>query len=147
MDLKEIATLSGKGGLFKVVKPTRNGVILETLDNQKQRLTATAQHRISILDEISIYTKAKEGSTPLATVFSKIHKEFETDIGVDKNDDGEELKAFLKHVVPDYDEERVYVSDIKKLVNWYSILANNFPEIFKEKKKEKPDSPADSEKS
>jgi len=136
MDLKEIASLAGKGGLFKVVKPTRNGVILESLDGQKQRMAATIHHRISILDEISIYTTTKEESTPLAQIFEKIYKEFNSDIGVEKSSDNEELKAFLKHILPDYDEERVYVSDIKKLVNWYLILVNAMPEIFKDSKKD-----------
>jgi len=137
MDLKEIASIAGKGGLFKVIKPTRNGVILESLDIQKQRMAATIHHKISILDEISIYTTTKDESTPLPQIFEKIYKEFNSDIGVEKNSDNEELKAFLKHILPDYDEERVYVSDIKKLVNWYQILINNMPEIFEDSKKEK----------
>ena len=136
MDLKEIASLGGKGGLFKVVKPTRNGVILESLDVQKQRMVATIHHKISILDEISIYTTTKEESTPLTQVFEKIYKEFKSDIGVEKNSDNEELKAFLKHILPDYDEGRVYVSDIKKLVNWYQILLDKMPEIFEDSKKD-----------
>jgi len=136
MDLKEIASLGGKGGLFKVVKPTRNGVILESLDEPKQRMVATIHQKISILDEISIYTTTKEESTPLPQIFEKIYKEFKSDIGVEKNSDNVELKAFLKHILPDYDEERVYVSDIKKLVNWYHILINKMPDIFKDLKKD-----------
>ena len=80
----------------------------------------------------SIYTHTQEGSTPLIEVMRKIHEEFEGDTGLDKNSDGEELKSFLKHILPDYDEDRVYVSDIKKLVTWYNLLAKIAPESFME---------------
>ena len=132
MDLKEIASVSGKGGLFRIVKPTRSGVILETLDDKAARMVATASHRISVLKEISIYTTDAEGSTPLEEVFYTINKEFGDDPGIDSSSSPEELKAFLQHILPDYDRERVYVSDIKKLVGWYKILLNYAPDALKE---------------
>jgi hypothetical protein len=130
MELKDIASISGKGGLFKVVSPTKSGVILESLDEAKSKLVASSNQRISILSEISIYTTTKEGSTPLLEVFQKIKKEFDNDPGVDAESDGSELKAFLKSVLPEFDESRVYVSDIKKLVKWYTILLKQAPEVF-----------------
>jgi hypothetical protein len=130
MELKDIASISGKGGLFKVVSPTKSGVILESLDEAKSKLVASSNQRISILSEISIYTTTKEGSTPLLEVFQKIKKEFGNDPGVDAESDGSELKAFLKSVLPEFDESRVYVSDIKKLVKWYTILLKQAPEVF-----------------
>jgi len=69
-------------------------------------------------------------------VMRKVHKEFAGDTGLTKNSDNEELKSFLKHVLPTYDADRVYVSDIKKLVNWYSILVEVAPEVFDEPKEE-----------
>lgn len=130
MDLKEIASVSGKGGLFKIVKPTRSGVILESMDEKASRLVATANHRISVLKEISVYTNTSEGSVPLEEVFQTIYKEFGDDPGIDSSSSPEELKAFLQHNLPDYDRDRVYVSDIKKLVSWYKILLQYAPEIL-----------------
>lgn len=130
MELSEIASVSGKGGLYKVVAPTKSGVILESLDETKSRLVASASNRISLLHEISIYTNTKEGTVPLLTVLKKINKDFGNDLGVDVNSDASELKAFMKSVLPEYDENRVYVSDLKKLVKWYSSISQHAPEIL-----------------
>ena len=129
MTLDDVATLSGKGGLFKVFKPAKSGVILESLDDAKTKLVATPNHKLSILSEISIYTTTKEGTIALADVLKKIHASFGNDLGLDADADGSELKSFLKSVLPEYDENRVYVSDIKKLVKWYSVLMKYAPEI------------------
>ncbi|MEQ8242780.1 DUF5606 domain-containing protein [Fulvivirga sp.] len=136
MDFSEIASVAGKGGLFKVVKPTRTGVILESLDESKQKLIAGATQRISVLSDISIYTTTQEGSVPLADVFKKMYAEFNDDLGVTPTSDSDELKAFIKHIIPEYDETRVYVSDIKKVINWYQSVLINAPELIKEEKKE-----------
>lgn len=130
MTLTEIATVSGKGGLFKVLAPTKSGVVLETMDESKTKLVATTSHRLSLLNEISIYTTTKEGTVGLESILKKIHSEFGSDIGVDFNSDATELKAFMKAVLPEYDESRVYVSDIKKLVRWYDTLLKYAPELF-----------------
>src|SRR5688500_11010301 len=114
MTLAEIATVSGKGGLFKVVAPTKSGVILESLDEAKTKMIATTRHRLSLRNEISIYTTTKEGTVALEDILKKIHQDFGDDLGVDGNSDNNELKSFLKSVLPEYDEDRVYVSDIKK---------------------------------
>lgn len=129
MTLDDVATISGKGGLFKVFKPAKSGVILESLDDAKTKLVATPNHKLSILSEISIYTTTKEGTVALADVFKKIHASFGNDLGLDADADGSELKSFLKSVLPEYDENRVYVSDIKKLVKWYGVLMQYAPEI------------------
>jgi hypothetical protein len=130
MTLSDIATISGKGGLFKVLAPTKSGVILESLDEAKSKMVATTNHRLSLLNEISIYTTTKEGTVGLEDVLKKIHKDFRDDLGVDANSDGAELKAFMKAVLPEYDEDRVYVSDIKKLVRWYGSILKYAPELF-----------------
>ncbi|MFP4096465.1 MAG: DUF5606 domain-containing protein [Cyclobacteriaceae bacterium] len=132
MDLSQIASISGKGGLFHIVKPTRTGVIVESLDDQKKKMVVGASQRVSVLKEVSIYTTDAEGSAPLEDVLVKIHEEFGSDPGVDTSDQ-EELKAFMKHILPEYDEERVYPSDMKKLVNWYNILLAYAPEVLKKK--------------
>jgi hypothetical protein len=138
MELSEIASISGKGGLFKVLKPGKSGVLLESMDATKVRIVASATQRLSVLSEISIYTTTKEGTVALEDVLKKIHKDFKDDLGVDGTSDANELKAFLKSVLPEYDEDRVYVSDIKKLVKWYSILLEQAPEVLSAKQEEAP---------
>ncbi len=137
MELKDLASVSGKGGLYKVVKPGKTGVILESLDEAKSRLVVGANAKISLLDEISVYVRTKEGTTPLSEVLKKIKKDFDGDLGVDGNSDSSELRAFMKSVVPLYDEDRVYVSDIKKLVKWYQVIRNVAPEILTDSPTEK----------
>jgi hypothetical protein len=139
MTLDDVATISGKGGLFKVFKPTKSGVVLESLDETKTKLVATPNNKLSLLSEISIYTTTKEGTVALADVLKKIHASFGDDLGLDNDADGAELKSFLKSVLPEYDENRVYVSDIKKLVKWYSVLMKYAPEIVTSLSTEKKD--------
>ena len=132
MTLADIATVSGKGGLYKVLAPTKSGVILETLDESKAKMVATTSHRLSLLNEISIYTTTKEGNVPLHDVLKKVHEDFGDDPGVDANSDSDELKAFMKSILPEYDEDRVYTSDIKKLVRWYDVIRKYAPEVLSE---------------
>jgi hypothetical protein len=130
MTLADIATISGKSGLFKILKPSKSGVILESLDEAKTKLVASPHHKLSVLNEISIYTTTKEGTVALEEVLKKIHQEFGDDLGLDTHADHAELKSFMKAVLPDFDENRVYPSDIKKLVRWYGILRVEAPEVF-----------------
>lgn len=139
MELKDLASVSGKGGLFKVIKPGNTGMLLESLDEPKSKLVVGTNSKVSLLEEISIYIHSKEGTMPLADVLKKIKKDFEGDLGVDNNSDPDELKAFMKSVLPTYDEGRVYVSDIKKLVRWYMIIHQYAPEILAEAIPDKPE--------
>ncbi|MCH7402916.1 DUF5606 domain-containing protein [Belliella kenyensis] len=132
MKFNEIATVSGKPGLYKILKPTRSGVILESMDEKKGKLVVGANQRVSVLSEISMYTMTEEGASPLEEILIKIESEFGGDLGLDSTADADELKAFLKHVLPDYDEDKVYPSDIKKLVSWYKIIRKHAPEVLEE---------------
>lgn len=137
MELSEIASVSGKGGLFKVVAPTKSGVILESLDKSGTRLVTSTSHRLSLLSDISIYTLTKEGTVPLSEILKKMNKEFGDDLGLDAESEPAELKSFLKSILPEYDEDKVYISDIKKLVKWYTILLHFAPEFFEKSKETK----------
>ncbi|WP_018344723.1 DUF5606 domain-containing protein [Cytophaga aurantiaca] len=137
MELREVAAVSGRGGLFKILKPTKNGVILEAIDASKKRFVAGANERVSILNEISIYTTDKEGSVALETILQKINAKYGADTKITPKSSDDELGAFLASVLPDYDREKVYLSDIKKLANWYAILFANFPEVLTPKAAEK----------
>ena len=143
MKFSDIASVAGKGGLFKIVSPTRSGVILEALDESKKRLVTGPQAKVSVLSEIAIFTTDEEGSLPLIDVMRKIQSEFGADTGLTKNSDPDELRSFLKHVLPNYDEERVYVSDLKKLVTWYNKIIGEFPEVLKEETEESTETTAE----
>lgn len=142
MELKDIASIAGKSGLFKVLKPTRTGVILESLDEEKKKSIVGANARVSLLKEISIYTTSADSSLMLETVFDTIYKKHKEEIPVSSKSDSSELESFLASIVPNYDTERVYLSDIKKLVSWYSSLSKYAPELFKVKQETASDSAA-----
>ena len=118
MDLNNILSISGAPGLYKLVGKMNNGLVVESLVDGK-RMPAYATHQISSLEEISIYTKADD--VPLKDVFQKIFSVKKGKIE-GKVADATFLKELMKEVLPDYDEERVYISDIKKMVKWYNIL-------------------------
>ncbi|MGB3465023.1 MAG: DUF5606 domain-containing protein [Cyclobacteriaceae bacterium] len=148
MEFSDLASVSGKGGLWKVLKPTRTGVVLEAMDGSNKKMVANMHSKVSILSEISIYTNSAEGTVPLEEVMKKIHGEFDGDTGLSGSSSPDEMKSFLKFIIPDYDEDRVYVSDIKKIINWYGMLVKVAPEVFEEKEEvpeqeeEKPQSDA-----
>ena len=132
MNFKDIAAVAGKPGLYRIVSPTRSGVVLEALDEKKTKLVAGMSMRVSVLNDISIYTLTEEGAEPLESVMKKIDANYQGDTGVDASATDAELRAFLKSVLPEFDQDRVYVSDIKKLNAWYLIIHKNCPEVLQE---------------
>lgn len=132
MDLKQIASVAGRPGLFRVLKPTRVGVVLEPLDGQGGRFAAGPNSRVSVLQEISIYTTTEDGAVPLGDVLRKVHAHQEgkpTELNPKQASEAE-LRAFMEEVLPDYDAGRVYGSDIKKLITWYNLLVAHQPDLF-----------------
>lgn len=130
MELKEIAAISGKGGLFRILKPTRNGVIVESLDSQKKKLAVSASSKVSVLKEISIYTTDKEGALALEEVLFRIFEKYQLTLPIESKAESAALMAFIGEIVPEYDIDKVYPSDIKKLVAWYAILAQQAPALL-----------------
>ena len=137
MDLSKILAISGKRGLFKMLTQTKNGLVVESLLDGK-KLTAFSHERISTLEEISIYTDDED--MPLKDVLKAIFEKQEGKAALSHKSGNEELKAFFEKAVPNYDKENVYVSDIKKVVNWYNLLVEkemlNFDEDESEKKED-----------
>jgi len=130
MELKEIAAISGKEGLFKVLKPARNGVIVETLDAQKKKIAIGSAGKVSILKEISIYTTTKEGTIALQDVLILMHEKYQGSLPIDSKANTADLMNFIAELLPEFDAEKVYPSDVKKLVKWYHILVKHAPEVF-----------------
>ncbi len=133
MEFKDIASLSGKNGLFLVVKPTRNGVILESLDIEKKRIVTSPNSKLSILGDISIYLEDSKDNLPLEEVMFKVKEKYNDQLPIDSKSDPEKLKKFMGELLPNYDKEKVYVSDIKKLVLWYSIILKEAPSVLVKK--------------
>ncbi|WP_299824987.1 DUF5606 domain-containing protein [uncultured Pontibacter sp.] len=122
IDLRQVAAISGQSGLYQIVKPTRTGVIVQSLEDSPKTMVAQARHRMSILDEISIYTTDEEGTVPLAEVFERIHEKYGDTLPLGEKPSNEEYQQFMSDVLPNYDAEKVYTSDMKKLATWYTIL-------------------------
>ncbi len=120
MDLKGILSIAGQGGLFKMISQGKNAVIVEHLDTGN-RMPAYATARISSMEDISIYTEGDE--IPLAEILQKImEKEDNKEIDNPKKLGNEAIKSYFNEIVPDYDRDRVYVSDMKKVLMWYNNL-------------------------
>ena len=119
MQLSGIISISGKSGLSKIVSQTRTGLIVEAMEDGKRSAVHGAE-RVSSLEDISIYTY--EDDMLLSDVFEKMFEKAKGEKIISHKSSAEELKAYLKSVLPNYDEDRVYVSDIKKLVQWYNLL-------------------------
>lgn len=122
MNLESVISVTGKPGLYKVISQIKNGLIVESLA-EKKRMPIHATDKVSALSDISIYTN--DGDMPLAEIYEVIYKKTGGKAAVSHKAKPEELKAFMKDVVPDYDEDRVYNSDLKKLFQWFNLLAEN----------------------
>ena len=119
MSLEKILSISGKPGLYQLKNQTRNGFLAESLLDGK-KISVGARHNVSLLSEISIYTLTEE--VPLREVFDMIAKKENGGEAIDHKVSKDELEEYFFNVMPDYDEERVYASDIKKVVQWYNLL-------------------------
>ena len=117
--LEEILSISGHGGLFKMVSQAKNSIIVESLVDGK-RMPAYATSRISALEDISVFTE--EGDKKLEEVFRMIYEKEDGKQAISPKSSANDLKDYFVSILPDYDRERVYVSDIKKILSWYNLL-------------------------
>ena len=140
MQLDKILAISGRPGLFEMEAQTRSGIVARSLVDGK-RITTSINSQINILSEIQIYCIGSE--IPLAEVFEKIlKKEDGKNASVSPKAAAVDLEAYFFDILDNYDEERVYPSDIKKIIQWYNLLLQkkliDSPEPKTQKKKEKP---------
>ncbi|MCR9173304.1 MAG: DUF5606 domain-containing protein [bacterium] len=119
MDLSGIISISGRPGLYKVIAQGKNSIIVESLIDKK-RFPAYSSDRVSALEDISIYTI--DDDKPLKEIFADIYEKQQGKEGPSHKSDIGELTDYFTEILPDYDEERVYASDIKKLFQWYNLL-------------------------
>lgn len=119
MNLEKILAISGKPGLYVLKVQTRTGFVAESLADGK-KITVNLKSNVSLLSEISVYTY--DGEKPLKEVMSNIAEKENNGAAISHKEDNAALTAYFKEVLPTYDEERVYASDIKKILNWYNTL-------------------------
>lgn len=128
MDLSGIISINGMAGLFKVVASSKNGVIVESL-TEKKRFPVFGTSKISALEDISMF--AESGDKPISEIMKTIFDKEKGGKAVDNKADDKAVVAYFAGVLPDYDKERVYVSNMRKLFNWYNLLqeTGNLKEI------------------
>ncbi|PKB17895.1 DUF5606 domain-containing protein [Flavobacterium sp. 5] len=119
MSLEKILSISGKPGLYVLKVQTRTGFVAESLLDGK-KVTVSLKSNVSLLSEISIYTYDAE--KPLSEIMQNIAKKENKGQTISHKEDNATLLTYFREILPDYDEERVYASDVKKIVNWYNTL-------------------------
>ena len=143
MELKDFISVAGKSGLHTIVGKSKNNVIVESLKDKK-RFPIFNTNKISALSDISIYTYDEE--ILLSELFDRIQKKYKKEAAVSHLESAEELKKVFEELVPNYDQEQVYNSDIKKVFQWYNILHDTDNLIKEESKEEKKESSGDADK-
>jgi hypothetical protein len=119
MAFEQILSISGKSGLFRLVGQMKNGIIVETIADGK-RFPVHGASKVSALEEISIYTETEE--VPLKDVFTRMFEKEDGKQAFDPKEGNDKVKAYFEEILPEYDKERVYTSDMVKVVRWYNEL-------------------------
>ena len=143
MDLTKIMAISGKPGLYKMLSQTKSGFVVESLTDGK-RFPVFAHERVSSLEEISIFTTGEE-DMPLKDVFKKLNEKLEGKPGPDPKAGEGEVKKLFEETIPNYDAEKVYISDMKKAIAWYNLLLEKGMLDFTEEEEEKQEEAAKTE--
>lgn len=119
MGLKGIMHIAGMSGLHKVIAQTKTGFVAESLADKK-RFAVSSTQRVSMLEDISIFTTGED--IKLEEVFKKMKSMDQSTLALDKDADGSTTMNYFVKILPDYDKDRVYASDIKKVVKWYALV-------------------------
>ncbi len=134
INIKDVVSLTGISGLFQIVKSDDRAIIVESIDEKKKRQMIRGNMMVSKLMDISIYTN--DESEPLLTILQNIHEKYGSELPVTKKSSKDELMDFLGEVLPDYDKERVYPSNVKKILGWYEVIATYDIDLTVEEEKE-----------
>lgn len=118
--LKDILAISGQPGLYKLVSSTKNGIIVENIETGK-RMPTYSTSKVSALQDIAIYTNEGEDN-PLENIFKTIREKEKGGPAIDPKAENKQLKTYFESLMPNFDQDRVYVSDMKKVFQWYNIL-------------------------
>lgn len=118
--IKDVVSITGAPGLYRVVKADDKAIVVESMDAQKKRQLVRGNMMVSKLMDVSIYTDTE--SEPLVRVLQAIQEKYGDELPISKKSSNEDLMAFLYSVLPNFDEEKVYPSNVKKLIAWYKII-------------------------
>ena len=121
MKLDKVLSISGKPGLYELKAQTRGGFVAESMLDGK-KISVNLRHNVSLISEIAIYTYTEE--VPLREVFQKIYDKENGGEAISHKESKAKLEEYFSEVLPDYDEDRVYISDIKKIIQWYNLLVS-----------------------
>lgn len=133
MGLEKVLSISGKPGLYELSAQTRGGFVAKSILDGK-KISVNVRHNVSLLSEIAIYTYTEE--VPLGTIFQKIYEKENGGQAIDHKASKKELEDYFSEILPEYDEDRVYQSDIKKIIQWYNILVSHgYTDFSKEEAK------------
>ncbi len=132
--LKGILAIAGQPGLYKLIAETKSHLIVESIETGK-RMPAYTTAKISTLEDIAIFTE--DDDVPLKNILKIISEKEAGGRSVDHKSSADKLRAYFGEVLPEYDRDRVYVSDIKKIIHWYNILQENNLLDFSEDENEK----------
>ncbi|MGH1336173.1 MAG: DUF5606 family protein [Aureispira sp.] len=122
MNLHKLVAVSGRPGIYKMAANRPNGLIIEELDSGKKIFAPSRKHQFTPLESISIYTDNEEDTVELKTVFKNMLTQIESNAPVDPKSSAVDIKAYFEQVLPEYDRDKVLVSDIKKLIKWFNYL-------------------------
>lgn len=147
MDFKDIMSISGLPGLFSLVASKANGIVVKSMEDGKTQFVSSRIHGISSLDNISVYLNHDE-TISLRNVLAAMKKQETTVPLPEVKSDADALKGYFRKIVPDYDEQKVHISDMKKMAKWYEILKqhNAVPEEEKEVDDETAEKPQEESK-
>lgn len=121
MELDKVMSISGKPGLYELKAQTRGGFIAESMLDGK-KISVNMRHNVSLLSEIAVYTYTEE--VPLREIFQKIKEKEDGGEAISHKESKQKLEEYFSEILPDYDVDRVYISDIKKIIQWYNLLVS-----------------------
>ena len=121
MELKNIVAINGKPGLYEIKAQSKSGIIVESLIDAK-KFPVSATHNISALNEIAIYTYEEE--MPLRLILKSISEKENGNESINPKENSKLLTSYFREILPNFDEERVYISNIKKILQWYNLLVS-----------------------
>ena len=136
MSLEKLVVVGGISGVHKVAANRSNGLIIEDLDTGKKRFAPSRKHQFTPLESITIYTDDEEETLELSKVFQNMFAKLEEIPLVAHNVSNDEMKAYFAAIIPNYDRDRVYIGDMKKMVKWFKFLNDRSLITLEEEKPE-----------
>jgi len=121
MNLKDLVSVSGMSGIYKMAANRNNGLILEDLDSGKRKFASARKHQFTPLESIAIFTE-NDDSIELAKIFERMKEQMVDNPPISTTASSEELREYFFDILPNHDEDRVHISDIKKVLKWFNFL-------------------------